>query len=109
MSFGLLLNSVCDVEERTLSHSVCCGEQEESWSALYESLPCRLQNLTAEEKLGGNMQKRKATHKLYMEHRIINPELHRIVISGQTYNIVGFEDMGGASLYAALILEKVTT
>ncbi len=106
MSFKSLLNKVCDIELISLSVSPQ-GEQQESYTKLYNALPCRLRARSVWERRYGDPAYQKSTHSLYLEGINITAGKVRIVMENAPYNVVGVTDMGGAGRYLCLYLERI--
>lgn len=106
MSFKSLLNTVCDIELISLSVSAQ-GEQQESYTKLYTSVPCRLRARSVWERRYSDPAYQKSTHSLYLESLNITAGKVRIVMENVPYNVVGVTDMGGAGRYQCLYLERI--
>ena len=65
MSFKSLLNKTCDIELISSAASQA-GEQAESYSKLFSSLPCRLRARSVWERRYSEPAYQKSTHTLYI-------------------------------------------
>ena len=107
MSFESLLNKTCTVQLQSTAVNAQTGEKQHSWSDLASNVACRLRMRSANELLSQGSEYVKSTHVMYMKYRQLSPIEHRIVIDGDTYNIIGTSDMGSEGKYVAVYAELV--
>jgi hypothetical protein len=105
MSFKALLNKTCDIELITLCAS-SGGEQKETYTKIFSSLPCRLRTRSVWERRYGDPAYQKSDHILYLNFVLINADV-RVLLDGVPYRVTGQADMGGAKRYLCLYLERI--
>ena len=108
MSFQGLLNVLCTIQKRSRAQNATTGEWVYTWTAHASNVPCRLDMASGGEKRSANDILLRATHKLFLKYRTdLNFDEHRVVVGGDTFNILLISQAGGTTHHTELILEIV--
>ncbi|MBT3393055.1 MAG: head-tail adaptor protein [Elusimicrobiaceae bacterium] len=106
MSFESLLNTTCDIQEKTETQDAQTGEMVASWANVFTDLDCRIVDKNFVDSKTSSSLYQKSTHMLYMEYKDIMPTTHRFVIDSENYKIYGISDMGSSAKYLCIYLAK---
>lgn len=106
MSILRLLDKRCDIEVKEFVQNNLTGEKEYSWNTLYLQISCRLRTRTVVERFSSKQEFVRMTHILYLPFVKIEPEISRVSLGGNYYDILGQNDMAGMSRYLKLYLER---
>ncbi len=106
MSFQALLNSTCDIEEKTETQNAQTGEMVATWASLHTDVECRIVDKNFINSKTNSSLYQKSTHMLYMEYKTIDCLTHRVLIDDIPYKIYGVSDMGSSEKYLCLYLAK---
>lgn len=107
MSIKTLLNKTCILRERSYTQSSDTGQQQDSYTTLFNDLPCRLRTRTVSERKYSSPEYSHATHSIYIEAKtgIKNKKLI-IQIGTVSYDVLGLIDMGGEDKLYCLYAER---
>nr|BDD45342.1 hypothetical protein 18 [Elusimicrobiota bacterium] len=110
MSFNGLLNIRCNIQEKIRAQSPDTGQIEEVWADVAMNIRCRLDEATGQEFKTKTSQYVKATHVLFIKEtggiNLIESK-HKIVIDGNSYNILLVKNAGGHNHHKEVLLERV--
>lgn len=95
MSFTALLNSEMTVMLSSMSITPY-GGQNPVLSTVYSGQPCRIAQLSLNERSILDRQGVEASHKVFCEANLAILASHQIVIRGLTYQVVGYNVLDGA-------------
>jgi len=97
MSFESHLNQACTIQVSTVTHDDV-GGIEDSWAALHTSIPCRVAQLSSQERLMLGREGETATHRIYLLPTATGVTVrNRAISGGATYDIVSAEESRGAA------------
>lgn len=97
MSFSALLNAEMVVLLSSLT-ATAYGGQTPTLTTVYSARPCRLQQLSMQERDILQREGVESTHRIFCEADMTFSTQHEIVISGVTYEVTGYSVPEGSLL-----------
>jgi len=107
MSFLDKLNKTMTLQTLTNVFDTDTGETTPTWANTTTGIACALQPRGGDKVFSDVDIYSKATHKVYAITLTVNPTTNRLIIDGNTYTILGVEDMGGRERFTKIIVERV--
>ena len=107
MSLKTLLNKTCQINQITYTQASASGQQTVTTAVLQSALPCRLRTRTVSERKYSMPAYALATHSIYIPAKsgLYGKKLS-VIIDGNTYDVIGLIDMGGAERLFCLYAER---
>lgn len=108
MSFGGLLNDVCNISARVESADPITGEQLFVNRILAQNVPCALQHSGGSLDRNSRLITGDNTDRLYLFPQAFEIEkgVHIITVRGNSYRVREITDLGGRKRYLRLDLER---
>lgn len=110
MSFEGLLNTTCTIQTLTESQDADTGQDIKTWTDTEINVKCRLDNAEGEELMSDTGEVVKASHTLFLDNPVyvtLNEKNNRIVVAGNSYNILLVKDAGGHGHHTELLLQRI--
>jgi len=104
--FDGLLNEKCGLYKMTETQTTG-GQVGKTWTLLANNIRCRLDMKRGTEVNTGGGRMVKATHILYMRHRTLTENEHRVKIKNDIYNVLLVSHAGGMDHHIEILLERV--
>jgi len=106
-NFDSLLNTVCDIETRSITQSSTTGQKVVTWTNKYRNIACRLDQASGGERYGEQQKLSFATHILFIGISYSIAVTDRIKIGTGYYDILNVANAGGHSHHQELSLQVV--
>ena len=92
MLSGLMIHKAA-VQRSTFGATTFSSGGTKAWATVNASLPCRIQPLSASERIEFSRPQQEVTHRMYVAGSVDITAADRISFGGRTFNIVGVRNI----------------